>query len=64
MEESKEMKEKADYAAKTNDSPCSAWHICSCNKCTYAFALCDGDLETTVNWRVLKAARTAFGAEI
>lgn len=53
---------KAKYAELTNKAPTSAWYICSCAKCPYAFANCDGSLETAVHWKALRAARSAFTA--
>lgn len=52
---------KIVYANLTNKTLTAAWHICSCHKCSYAFAKCDESEETTVHWKALRAARSAFG---
>lgn len=50
---------KQIYALATNGDE-SAWHICSCERCPYAFAKYDSG-ETSVDWKLLRAARSAFG---
>lgn len=58
-----EMAEKQAYAAETN-GPGTAWHVCGCHRCPYAFtevAFQHGGYDVaSVNWKLLRAARSAF----
>lgn len=55
-----EADEKAEYAKATNDLSGTAWYVCSCGRCPYAFSNHD-EGETSVHWKQLRAARSAFG---
>lgn len=52
--------DKVAYAQLTKNSMTSTWWICTCHRCPYAFADSDKSGETSVHWKSLRAARSAF----